>query len=34
DFVDLGANLDGAKIGLVVPEYMEDINSIEDLKAK
>ncbi|WP_078428436.1 glycine betaine ABC transporter substrate-binding protein [Alkalihalobacterium alkalinitrilicum] len=31
DFVDLGANLDGAKIGLVVPAYM-DITSIEDLK--
>lgn len=28
---DLGPNLEGAKIGLVVPEYMEDINSIEDL---
>ncbi len=27
---DLGANLEGAKIGLVVPEYM-DVNSIEDL---
>jgi glycine betaine/proline transport system substrate-binding protein len=27
---DLGANLEGAKIGLVVPSYM-DINSIEDL---
>ncbi|WP_042224549.1 glycine betaine ABC transporter substrate-binding protein [Oceanobacillus manasiensis] len=34
DFVDLGENLDGAKIGLAVPEYMEDINSIEDLEAK
>ncbi|WP_216829161.1 glycine betaine ABC transporter substrate-binding protein [Alkalihalobacterium elongatum] len=31
DFVDLGANLDGAKIGLVVPAYM-DIDSIEDLR--
>ncbi|MFZ3580261.1 glycine betaine ABC transporter substrate-binding protein [Virgibacillus sp. DJP39] len=31
DFVDLGPNLKGAKIGLVVPEYME-IDSIEDLK--
>lgn len=30
---DLGVNLKGAKIGLVVPEYM-DIDSIEDLKAK
>ncbi len=29
--VDLGENLEGAKIGLVVPEYM-DINSIADLK--
>lgn len=27
---DLGANLEGAKIGLVVPEYV-DINSIEEL---
>ncbi|WP_274361768.1 glycine betaine ABC transporter substrate-binding protein [Paenibacillus thermotolerans] len=32
-FVDLGPNLDGTKIGLVVPAYM-DINSIEDLKKK
>ncbi|GGA73492.1 glycine betaine ABC transporter substrate-binding protein [Ornithinibacillus halotolerans] len=31
--VDLGANLEGAKIGLVVPSYM-DIDSIEDLEAK
>jgi len=31
--VDLGANLKGAKIGLVVPKYM-DINSIEDLKSE
>lgn len=31
--VDLGPNLEGAKIGLVVPEYM-DIDSIEDLEAK
>ncbi|MFD1037664.1 glycine betaine ABC transporter substrate-binding protein [Virgibacillus byunsanensis] len=31
EFVDLGANLEGAKIGLVVPEYM-DIDSIEDLE--
>ncbi|WP_096270355.1 glycine betaine ABC transporter substrate-binding protein [Paucisalibacillus globulus] len=31
--VDLGANLEGAKIGLVVPAYME-IDSIEDLEAK
>ncbi|MYL51161.1 glycine/betaine ABC transporter [Halobacillus litoralis] len=29
---DLGANLEGAKIGLVVPEYM-DVDSIEDLEA-
>ncbi|MBP1156723.1 MULTISPECIES: glycine betaine ABC transporter substrate-binding protein [unclassified Paenibacillus] len=28
---DLGPNLNGTKIGLVVPQYM-DINSIEDLK--
>ncbi|SIS47451.1 glycine betaine ABC transporter substrate-binding protein [Salimicrobium flavidum] len=28
---DLGANLEGAKIGLVVPEYM-DVESIEDLQ--
>ncbi|QTM98621.1 glycine/betaine ABC transporter [Sediminibacillus dalangtanensis] len=28
---DLGANLEGAKIGLVVPEYM-DVDSIEDLQ--
>ncbi|TQS74236.1 glycine/betaine ABC transporter [Ornithinibacillus gellani] len=33
DLVDLGPNLNGAKIGLVVPEYM-DIDSIEELKAK
>lgn len=33
DFVDLGPNLDGAKIGLVVPDYI-DIDSIEDLEAK
>lgn len=30
DMVDLGENLEGAKIGLVVPAYM-DIDSIEDL---
>jgi glycine betaine/proline transport system substrate-binding protein len=30
EFDDLGANLEGARIGLVVPAYME-INSIEDL---
>lgn len=28
--IDLGPNLEGAKIGLVVPSYM-DVNSIEDL---
>lgn len=33
DFEDLGANLEGAKIGLVVPDYM-DIDSIEDIQAK
>ncbi|MCR6097827.1 glycine/betaine ABC transporter [Salipaludibacillus agaradhaerens] len=31
DMIDLGANLEGAAIGLVVPEYM-DIDSIEDLQ--
>ncbi|SEB09455.1 glycine betaine/proline transport system substrate-binding protein [Thalassobacillus cyri] len=31
DLVDLGANLTGAKIGLVVPKYM-DVDSIEDLQ--
>lgn len=30
-FEDLGANMEGVKIGLVVPQYM-DIDSIEDLK--
>ncbi|MBP1933064.1 glycine betaine ABC transporter substrate-binding protein [Ammoniphilus resinae] len=30
-FEDLGPNLQGTKLGLVVPKYM-DINSIEDLK--
>ncbi|MFJ8237764.1 glycine betaine ABC transporter substrate-binding protein [Ureibacillus sp. NPDC094379] len=30
--VHLGENLSGAKIGLVVPSYMKDVNSIEDLK--
>ncbi|WP_067726986.1 glycine betaine ABC transporter substrate-binding protein [Oceanobacillus damuensis] len=33
DFEDLGANLEGAKIGVVVPSYM-DIDSIEDLEPK
>lgn len=33
DMVELGPNLEGAKIGLVVPEYM-DVDSIEDLEAK
>lgn len=31
---NLGENLNGAKIGLVVPKYMKDINSIEDLQPK
>lgn len=31
DFEDLGPNLDGTQIGLVIPAYM-DITSIEDLK--
>ncbi|GGM29269.1 glycine/betaine ABC transporter substrate-binding protein [Paraliobacillus quinghaiensis] len=31
EFLDLGANLDGAKIGLVVPSYME-VDSIEDFE--
>ncbi|MFC4559153.1 glycine betaine ABC transporter substrate-binding protein [Virgibacillus kekensis] len=30
---DLGTNLEGAKIGMVVPKYM-DVNSIEDLDAQ
>jgi glycine betaine/proline transport system substrate-binding protein len=33
DYEDLGANLEGAITGLVVPEYM-DIESIEDLEAE
>lgn len=33
DVVDLGPNLEGAKIGFVVPSYM-DIDSIEDLSPK
>lgn len=32
DVDDLGPNLEGARIGLVAPTYMKDINSIEDLK--
>lgn len=32
DIEDLGVNLKGAKLGLVVPSYMENINSIDDLK--
>ncbi|MFL1696356.1 glycine betaine ABC transporter substrate-binding protein [Weissella kandleri] len=31
-FDDLGANLEGARVGLCVPKYMSNINSIEDLK--
>ncbi|MBO1001448.1 glycine betaine ABC transporter substrate-binding protein [Pseudogracilibacillus auburnensis] len=33
ELIDLGPNLVGAKIGLVVPDYM-DIDSIEDLQPK
>jgi glycine betaine/proline transport system substrate-binding protein len=33
DFIDLGANLTGARTSLVVPSYV-DIDSIEDLPAK
>lgn len=33
DMVHLGTNLEGARIGLVVPEYM-DIDSIEDLQGE
>lgn len=32
--VDLGVNLKGAQVGLAVPTYMKNINSIEDLKKK
>ncbi|RBP46822.1 glycine betaine ABC transporter substrate-binding protein [Garciella nitratireducens] len=32
DVDDLGPNLEGAAIGLVVPAYMKDVNSIEDLE--
>ena len=31
DVVDLGSNLKGVKLGLAVPTYMKDVNSIEDL---
>lgn len=30
--IDLGVNMDGARVGLAVPKYMKNINSIEDLK--
>lgn len=30
---NLGANFEGTRLGLVVPKYMENVNSIEDLKA-
>lgn len=33
-FVDLGVNLRGAKVGLAVPTYMTKVNSIEDLNKK
>ncbi|PAV29600.1 hypothetical protein CIL05_09485 [Virgibacillus profundi] len=33
DFEDIGPNLNGAKVGLAVPSYM-DIDSIEDLQPK
>ena len=33
DLVDLGVNLEGAKMGLVVPSYM-NVNSIEDLSGE
>lgn len=32
EFEDLGVNLKGARVGLAVPKYMTNINSIEDLK--
>ncbi len=31
-FEDLGHNMEGVRQGLVVPIYMEDVNSIEDLR--
>ncbi|MFD1124348.1 glycine betaine ABC transporter substrate-binding protein [Lentilactobacillus raoultii] len=31
-FVDLGKNLHGAKVGLAVPTYMKNVNTISDLK--
>ena len=31
NIVDLGPHTEGAVVGLVVPEYMEDVNSITDL---
>lgn len=31
-FEDLGISMENVKIGLTVPKYMEDVNSIEDLK--
>lgn len=31
NIVDLGPNLKGVKLGLAVPTYMTDVNSIEDL---
>lgn len=32
DLDDLGVNMEGVRQGLAVPTYMEDVNSIEDLK--
>lgn len=32
EFEDLGHNMEGVRQGLVVPAYMEDVNSIEDLR--
>lgn len=34
DVVNLGTNLSGAKVGIVVPKYMKDVNSIEDLNTQ